>query len=117
MINRPVRPFAPLHERSVVSNASTFDKESLGRPALDRNKSVLSPFDIIVGISYVNIYHAHERMSSLGRDVGIIIFAPHSLIMCERESGDAHAGATEYIETQRGVVRISCWGECRSLFF
>lgn len=66
MINRPVRPFAPLHERSVVSNASTFDKESLGRPALDRKLSQFSPFDLVVGISYVNNYDAHERMSSLG---------------------------------------------------
>lgn len=66
MVNRPVRPFAPLHERSVVSNASTFDKEGLGRTDLDRTLSQFSPFDLIVGISYVNIYDAHERMSSLG---------------------------------------------------
>lgn len=39
----------PLHERSVVSNASTFDKESLGRPALDRKLSQCSPIDLIVG--------------------------------------------------------------------
>ena len=31
--------------------------------------------------------------------------------MCERESEDAHPGATKYIKTQRGVVRVSCWGE------
>lgn len=101
MVNRPVRPFTPLHERSVVSNASTFDQESLGRPTLDRKLSQFSPFDLILRISYVNLYNPHERMSSLAiitGDVGIFIFAPHPLIMCERESEDAHAGATKYIE-------------------
>lgn len=60
------------------------------------------------------------RMSSLGiiiGDIEIFIFAPNPLVMCERESEDAHAGAIEYIETQRGVVRISCGENVDPYFF